>query len=45
MDKIALIDDGKLIGFGTHEELMRTIPLYENMVHLQKLEDEVEGGN
>ena len=43
LDKIALIDEGKLIGFGTHQELLKTCSLYEKMVKLQKLEDEVEG--
>lgn len=43
LDKIALIDEGQLIGFGTHKELMQSCPLYEKMVKLQRLEDEVEG--
>lgn len=42
LDKIILLDEGNLVGFGTHEELLKN-PLYEKMVHLQKLEDEVEG--
>lgn len=44
MDKIIVLDNGKLEGFGTHEELMRTSELYKKMVHLQELEKEVEGG-
>jgi ATP-binding cassette subfamily B protein len=43
MDKIVLIDEGRLVGFGTHNQLLKTCPLYEEMVRLQKLEDEVEG--
>ncbi len=43
MDKIALIDEGKLVGFGSHEQLLKTCPLYKKMVNLQKLEDEVGG--
>jgi ATP-binding cassette subfamily B protein len=43
MDKIALIDEGKLVGFGSHEQLLKTCPLYKKMVSLQKLEDEVGG--
>ncbi len=43
MDKIALIDEGKLIGFGSHEQLLKTCQLYKKMVNLQKLEDEVGG--
>lgn len=43
LDKIALIDDGKLIGYGSHNELLKTNPTYVKMVNLQKLEDEVGG--
>lgn len=45
MEKIVLIDDGRLVGFGTHNQLVKTCPLYEEMVRLQKLEDEVEGNS
>lgn len=43
LDKIALIDDGKLIGYGSHSELLKSNPTYVKMVNLQKLEDEVGG--
>lgn len=43
LDKIMLFDQGKVLGFGTHEELMR-ITTYANMVKLQALEDEVKAG-
>lgn len=43
MDKILLLDEGCLVGVGTHETLLETNPLYQNMVRLQRLEDEVEG--
>ncbi len=43
MDKILFIDEGKLIGAGTHAELYNTCPQYQKMVDLQKLEE--EGGN
>jgi ATP-binding cassette subfamily B protein len=43
LDRILLIDEGKLIGFGTHEELLEH-PLYSNLVRLQSLEEEIEGG-
>ncbi len=43
MDKIALIDEGKLIAFGTHEELMKSSEMYKQIVDLQRLEDEVGG--
>ena len=43
MDKILFIEEGKVIAFGTHEELYHTCPSYQKMVDLQKLEE--EGGN
>ncbi len=43
MDKIIFIDDGKVIAYGTHEELYNGCEEYRNMVELQKLEDEKEG--
>ena len=35
LDKIIVMDDGKVVGYGTHEELEQTCPLYQNMVYLQ----------
>ncbi len=43
MDKIIFIDDGKVLAYGTHEELYSGCEEYRNMVELQKLEDEKEG--
>lgn len=43
MDKILIVDDGKIVGFGTHEELIKNNEHYQNMVYLQKLEEEVRG--
>ena len=43
MDKILFIDEGRLVGVGTHTELYNTCPAYQKMVDLQKLEE--EGGN
>jgi ATP-binding cassette subfamily B protein len=43
LDKIALLDEGKLIGFGSHKELLKNNPAYKKMVDLQHLEDEVGG--
>ncbi len=45
MDKIIVLDDGKLSGFGTPEELSKNNPIYQRMVYLQQLESEMEGGN
>ena len=44
MDKILVLDDGKLEAFGTHQELLEKSPTYQRMVFLQELEKEVEGG-
>ncbi len=40
MDKIIFIDEGRVVGVGTHEELIAAHPDYNTMVELQKLEDE-----
>ena len=40
MDKIAFLDEGRLLGFGTHEQLVATCPEYQRTVKLQQLEDE-----
>jgi ATP-binding cassette subfamily B protein len=42
-DKIVILDEGRLVGVGSHEELLKTSPLYEEMVLRQQLEAEVEG--
>lgn len=39
MDKIILLDDGKLIDVGSHEELLKRCTAYQSMVELQKLTD------
>ena len=44
MDRILVLDEGRVEAFGSHEELMKTSPLYQRMVFLQELEKEVEGG-
>lgn len=38
LDKILLLEDGHLIGFGTHSELLATNPTYIEMVKRQELE-------
>lgn len=42
MDKILCLDNGKVLGFGTHEQLVETCSEYKTMVELQKLEEEKE---
>ncbi len=44
MDKVIFLDDGKLVAFGTHEELLKDCEEYQKLVNLQKL-DEEWGGN
>lgn len=43
MDKVLYMDGGKVVGFGTHEQLIEQCPDYKNLVELQKLEEEKEG--
>lgn len=45
MDRIIVMNEGKVIGYGTHEELEKTCKEYQNMVHLQRLEDEIGDKN
>ena len=40
MDKIAFLDEGHLLAFGTHEELYESCCAYRKMVDLQRLEEE-----
>ena len=44
MDKIILLDHGKLSAIGSHNELMKTSELYRDMVNRQRLEKLVSGG-
>ena len=44
MDKILVLADGGIDGFGSHDELIKTSKVYQKMVFLQQLEEEVEGG-
>ena len=40
MDKILYLDDGALIAFGSHAQLLESCPGYQKMVQLQRLEEE-----
>jgi len=44
LDKIILIDNGEIIGVGSHKELMKSNQTYQDMVKLQALEALVEEG-
>ena len=34
-DRLILVDDGKIIGMGTHEELLKTNEMYKTLYHLE----------
>lgn len=41
-NKIIVIDEGKIIGIGSHNQLVKSCEFYKDMVERQKLEDELE---
>lgn len=41
LDAIIVIDNGEVVGFGTHDELLKTSVVYQKIVQLQELEKEV----
>ena len=41
-DVILVMDEGRLVGMGTHEELLQTCPLYRDIAKLQELQKEVD---
>lgn len=44
MDKILVLNEGRVEAFGSAKELQKTSKTYQKMVYLQALEKEVEGG-
>ncbi len=38
MDRVVLLDEGRVVAAGTHKELCETCPAYRNMVELQKMQ-------
>ncbi|MFA7032541.1 MAG: ABC transporter ATP-binding protein, partial [Bacilli bacterium] len=44
LDRILVLNEGKIEAFDTHANLMKISPFYQRMVHLQELEKETEGG-
>ncbi len=43
LDKIIVLDDGRINAIGNHEELLKECAIYQKEVALQELEKEVEG--
>lgn len=43
LDKIIVVNDGKINAVGTHDELLESCEIYQKEVHLQELEKELEG--
>lgn len=41
LDHIIVMDDGRVVGYGTHDELLKTCKTYAKIVELQQLEKEV----
>ena len=39
-DKILVMDEGRIVGIGTHKELLQTCSLYHDIVEMQKLQKE-----
>ncbi|NLZ39516.1 MAG: ABC transporter ATP-binding protein [Firmicutes bacterium] len=40
-DRIIVLENGEIVGIGTHEELMETNPVYQEIVSSQLLEEEI----
>lgn len=45
LDKIIVLNNGNLEAFDTPSNLLNTSPTYQNMIHLQHLEDEIKDGD
>ena len=43
-DLILVIDEGKVVGLGTHQELLKTCEVYQNIYSLQVDETSLNGG-
>jgi len=43
-DQIIVLEEGKMVGKGTHEELMRSCETYQEIAKSQLSEKELEGG-
>ena len=43
-DQILVLDDGKIVGAGTHEELLKSCEVYQQIAASQLSEEELKGG-
>ncbi len=43
-DKIIVLDEGRIVGMGTHSELMRTCDVYQEIAYTQLSEEELANG-
>ena len=43
-DNIVVLDDGRLVGMGTHDELMKSSEAYRAIAQSQLSEEELKGG-
>ena len=44
-DHILVLDEGKTVGYGTHDELLKTCPVYKEIALSQLSEEELAYGN
>ena len=44
-DQILVLDDGRIVGKGTHEELLNTCEVYQQIARSQLSEEELRKGN
>ncbi len=40
-DRIIVLDEGRMVGMGTHEELMQTCPIYQEIARSQLSQEEL----
>ena len=43
-DKIIVLDEGKIVGMGTHKELMKTCEVYQEIAYSQLSKEELANG-
>lgn len=43
-DKIVVLDEGKMVGYGTHKELLKNCEVYKEIAYSQLSKEELENG-